>query len=71
LLIPAAVTILTSENSSFLPRKETASGGCQFPQNVVKVMNMKAKLCKELNHKGRLGEMMASWTTFTFQAVFP
>ena len=57
LLRTAAVAILTSENFGFLSRKETASGGCQFAQNVVKEMNMKGKLSKELNHKGRLGEM--------------
>lgn len=57
LLITAAVTILAKENFGFLSRKETASGGCQFAQNVVKEKNMKAKLSKELNHKERLGEM--------------
>lgn len=57
LLITAALTILISENFGFLSKKETASGGCQFAQNIVKEMNMKAKLSKELKHKVRLGEM--------------
>lgn len=58
LLITAAVTILQSKNLGFLSRKETASGGGYlFAQNVVIEMNMKSKLSREINHKGRQGEM--------------
>lgn len=57
LLITAAVTISTTENSGFLSRKETASGGCQSAQNAVTEMNIKTKLSTELNRKGLLGEM--------------
>lgn len=57
LLIRTAVKILVSENIVFLSRNKTASGRCLFAQNVVKEMNMKAKLSKELNHKESLGEM--------------
>lgn len=57
LLITVAVKILVSENIGFLSRNKTASGRCLFAQNIVKEMNMKAKLSKELNHKESLGEM--------------
>lgn len=57
MLITAAATIFERKNLGFLSRKETASGGYLFAQNVVIEMNMKSKLSREINHKGRLGEM--------------
>lgn len=57
LLITAAVTIFKSEILDFLSRKERASEGCLFAQNVVIETNMKSKLREEINHRGRLGEM--------------
>lgn len=57
MLLTAAVTILKSKNLGFLSRKETASGGYLFAQNVLIEMNTKSKLSREINHKGRLGEV--------------
>lgn len=57
MLITAAVTILKSKNLDFLSRKQTLLGGYLFAQNVVIEMNLKSKLSREINHKGRLGEM--------------